>query len=283
MSVVVVIPALNAAQTLPRQLEALNSQTDLDFRVVVSDNGSSDGTPDVARRWVPTFHSLEVVDSSDRPGAAHARNVGVGSSSEDLILICDADDRVRPTWVEAMRRGLASSDVVTGPLFLVWPDEPGRREVWNVDAPPMSMGFRPYVPGCNAGLTREAFVGVGGFDEDLFRAQEDVDLGWRLVGNGHDISFERDAAIDYFQRSGLRSYLRQQWSYGRAHVTLFMKYRDAGIRSASWKTSARWFVEWAKQLPGRVRSGDGRTAVGGAVFQLSRCWESLRTRTSTPL
>lgn len=282
-SIVVVIPALNAAATLPRQLEALNRQTDLDFRVIVSDNGSSDATADVARGWTPTFHSIEVVDSSGRRGVATARNVAVNACDEDLILICDADDRVHPTWVQGMREKLAESVAVTGPLYLIWPQAPTKREVWNETAVPTSMGHSPYMPGCNMGMRRQAFNAVGGFDPDMSSGQEDVDFGWRLTELGFRIDHCAGCGVDYFQRSGTGAYLRQQWRYGKAHVDLYLKHKDAGITAASWKTSARWFVEWVKQLPRRVRRGEVREAVGGAVFQLSRCWESLRTRTSTPL
>lgn len=281
--VVVVVPALDVEATLSRQLAALDAQTDLDFRVVISDNGSTDGTRRIAAAWPPRFARLDVVDSSARRGVASARNIAIRATQEELILICDADDRVHPGWVAAMRAALAVSPAATGPLVIISPDEPKRRDVWNADSVPVSMNYRPYMPGCNMGMRREVFNAAGGFDASLDRGQEDVDFGWRITGLGNTITHSRDASLDYYQRSGLRNFLRQQYRYGRAHVALYDKHRDEPIATASWKTSLRWFIEWVKLVPRTLREGQFRGAAGAAVFQAARCLESLRRRTRSPL
>lgn len=281
--VVVVIPALNVEKTLPRQLRALDEQDDLDFRVVVSDNGSADGTRGIAESWGPRFNGIEVVDSSECRGAAAARNIAIRATREELILICDADDRVHPGWVTAMRAALEVASAATGPLVIVSPDEPDRRDVWNAASAPVSMNHRPYMPSCNAGMRREVFDAVDGFDASLDRGQEDVDFGWRITELGFAIAHSPGAAIDYYQRSGFANFLRQQYRYGKAHVALYLKHRDEPIAVASWKVSLRWFVEWAKVLPRTLREGRFRGAAGAAVFQSARCIESLRHRTPTPL
>lgn len=281
--IVVIVPALNVEGSLHRQLQALDSQTDLDFRVVVSDNGSTDGTRLIAESWRPRFKGIEVVDSSERRGVASARNIAIGTTREELILICDADDRVHPGWVAAMRAALESAPAATGPLVIISPDEPERREVWNADSVPVSMNYRPYMPGCNMGMRREVFDAAGGFDASLDRGQEDVDFGWRITELGFTIAHSRQAGLDYYQRSGLRNFLRQQYRYGRAHVALYQKHRDEPITTASWKTSLRWFLEWLKLLPRTVRERQLRGAAGAAVFQAARCVESLRRRTRSPL
>lgn len=279
----VVIPCLNVEGTLPRQLAALDAQTDLRFRVVISDNGSTDGTRRVAEQWRPAFQGIEIVDSSSLRGVANARNVAIRASTEELILICDADDRVHPGWVAAMRRALTIHPAVTGPLVIIRPERPELREVWNADRVPRSMNYLPYMPGGNLGIRRVLLEEVGGFDSELDRGQEDVDFGWRISIAGHVIGHAPDAAIDYFQRPGLRNYLRQQNYYGRAYVALYLKHRHEPIPVASWKSSLRWFIEWAKLLPVRVRQRQMRDAFGAAVFQAARLTESIRCRTRTPL
>lgn len=282
--IVVVIPCWNEEKNLPRQLSALDAQTDLDFSVIISDNGSTDGTRRLAEAWVPKFSGLRVIDSSFTQGAAHARNAAIRASDEPLILICDGDDRVHPQWVAAMRSGLEEHVCVTGPLHLVYPDSPEQRsEVWNRDSVPVSMGHRPYMPGGNIGMRREVFEATEGFDETLATGQEDVDFGWRLHDHGFAIAHVPEASIDYFQRSGFRNYLRQQWKYGKAHVALYARHREEGIPTASKKASLRWFIEWSKQLPGRIKERELRAALGPFVFQLSRNRESCRRGIQSPL
>lgn len=281
--VVVVIPALDAEGTLGRQLAALDAQTDKDFRVLVSDNGSSDGTRALIQRWSPQFAGLELLDSSARRGAANARNLAIEASDEEFVLFCDADDRVWPGWVAAMRAALRISDAVTGPLHLVFPLDPSRREVWNATDLPVSMSFRPYGPSCNFGARRDALVKVGLFDPELSLGQEDVDLGWRLVGAGLRLSHSPDAVIDYYQRGSFGDFVRQQFRSGRAYVQLYEKHRYVAPPPVSVKASLRWFGHWARQLPGAIRRGHLRGALAGASFQVARNYESLRRRIRTPL
>src|SRR5579864_1647403 len=73
----IVIACRNEAETLPKQLDALAAQDWPGWwQVVVVDNGSTDGTAEVARRWADRISNLEVVDASQRRGQAYARNVG---------------------------------------------------------------------------------------------------------------------------------------------------------------------------------------------------------------
>lgn len=284
-STVVIIPAYNVASTLPRQLSALDDQTDLDFRVVVSDNRSTDGVRDICASWEPNFQGLAVIDASARQGVAYARNAAIQATDEELILICDGDDRVHSGWVAAMKEGLVEADGVTGPLQLVFPDDPEKKETWNADSLPVSMGYLPYLPGCSLGIRRSVFNTIGLFDADLDLGQEDVDFGWRMTRAGLVLGHTSGALVDYFQRSGLRAYLRQQRRYGRAHVRLYDKHcREEGAPApASLNTSLRWFWEWGKQMPGTVRRGELARALGAAAFQAARLAESIRRDSPSPL
>lgn len=281
--VVVIIPALNAADSLPRQLRALDHQTDLDFAVLVSDNGSTDGTAAIVANWSPRFRSLDLVDSSHRQGAAHARNVAVAASDAQLLLFCDADDEVGPRWVESLRSALQSSSAATGPLRLRWPGDPHRSEAWNADQAPVSMNHLPYMPGCNMAVRRTLFDEVGGFDPSYAQAQEDVEFGWRLAAHGYDIAHVPTAWISYFQRAGLWAHLRQQWRNGTTHVALYARHRDIPVPTASWKASVRWFWEWGRQAPAALRRGETREMAGSLAFQIARCLQSLRLGIRTPL
>ncbi|MFC0674687.1 glycosyltransferase family 2 protein [Brachybacterium hainanense] len=275
--IVVIIPSLNVAETLPRQLAALDAQTDLGFRVVIADNGSEDGTARVAREWPARFEGIEVVDASARRGVASARNIGIRESSEPLILICDGDDRVHERWVESMRRSLASAAAVTGPLRIVRDGELG--ETVNQTSVPVAMAFRPYMPGCNIGVRREAVDLVGGFDADLSIGQEDVDFGWRLDAVGIEIVHDPGACVDYYQRSTPVQRIRQQYRYGRAYAMLYRKHQDVAPPPARLRTSIRWFWEWCRQF----RPRDGLVAFGDPAFHIGRLVQSARLKTPTPL
>jgi glycosyltransferase involved in cell wall biosynthesis len=88
----VVIPTFNSVKTLGEQLAALARQDGASrVGVVISDNGSTDGTQALAKTFKPQLPGLIVVDSSAVRGAAHARNVGAQAATGEAFLFCDAD------------------------------------------------------------------------------------------------------------------------------------------------------------------------------------------------
>lgn len=93
----VVIPALNAARFVCQAVESVHAQRNLpaDFRleVIVVDNGSTDGTPDLLRR---TFGDrVRIVMETSGRGASAARNAGIAVAGGGIIATLDADD----TWM----------------------------------------------------------------------------------------------------------------------------------------------------------------------------------------
>ncbi len=86
----VIIPAYNAEKTLRRCLDSVFAQ-DLDaFEVILVNDGSTDGTPEVAREY-GKHPNLVLIDQSNK-GIARARWAGVEASGGDYVAFVDADD-----------------------------------------------------------------------------------------------------------------------------------------------------------------------------------------------
>jgi len=104
--VAVVIPVWNGEAVLGRCLDALARQTlprDA-FQIIVVDNGSSDATPDIARRY-PGVELLE----EKRPGSYAARNLAIGQVHAPIIAFTDADCEPAPDWLEQVLRAAAAN------------------------------------------------------------------------------------------------------------------------------------------------------------------------------
>src|SRR5436309_9736329 len=103
VDVTVAIPMRNAAATIAEQLEALVDQDFTgEWEVVVADNGSTDDSRDIVRRFADRLPDLRVLDASQAVGAAHARNVALREARGDVFVVTDADDVVDRGWVTAM-------------------------------------------------------------------------------------------------------------------------------------------------------------------------------------
>src|SRR5947208_16800205 len=95
----VIVPARDAAESLPPLLRSLESQTlprDR-FEVIVVDNGSSDGTAEVAER-----HGATVVRDKI-PNRSRARNLGAEAAASELYAFTDADCVPHPAWLAELQ------------------------------------------------------------------------------------------------------------------------------------------------------------------------------------
>ena len=98
MRVSVIIPAYNAASVIEETLDTVSSQTCTPHEVIVVDDGSVDGTAEVARA-----HSVVTrVIVRENGGICPARNDAIEQAEGDLIFNLDADDLWHPLYLEHM-------------------------------------------------------------------------------------------------------------------------------------------------------------------------------------
>ncbi|MGH7716252.1 MAG: glycosyltransferase family A protein, partial [Vulcanimicrobiaceae bacterium] len=114
----VVIATKDRAPFLQRALESLAQQRDEpEFEVVVADNGSTDGTPDVVAAAVGTVpYRLRRIEAG-RANRGLARNMGVSAAAGELIVFIDDDVWLPTNFVAAhvaAHRDAKASRVVTG-------------------------------------------------------------------------------------------------------------------------------------------------------------------------
>jgi glycosyltransferase involved in cell wall biosynthesis len=207
----VIVPARDAARTLPLTLAALAAQRGAPpHEVIVVDDGSSDGTADVVRDPVRLVQTAGV-------GSGEARNRGVAAAHGRILAFTDADCFPAPGWLAAGLRCLATAELVCG---AVMPDPdaalgPFDRTLW---------------VGCETGLyetanlfvTRDAFERAGGFEPWLSdtgpplrstnpELGEDVWLGWRVRRAGGRSAFCPEALVHHaVHPRGAADYVRER-------------------------------------------------------------------------
>jgi glycosyltransferase involved in cell wall biosynthesis len=185
----IVIATKDRERYLERALASLEGQIGApSFEVVVVDNGSSDGTAAVARRYGERLQ-LRYVNEPE-PNRGRARNRGVASATGEYLLFCDDDVQAPPGWVAAHAAAHRDGDlVVNGPILNV-PSYEARPK------PAAANYSGAFLCTCNASLRKRSFERAGGFDEgfDLY-GWEDTELGVRLRNAGLRRLFAWDAYI----------------------------------------------------------------------------------------
>jgi glycosyltransferase involved in cell wall biosynthesis len=285
MELSVVIPVRNEERHLGPQLEALLAQQwDGEWEIIVVDNGSTDGTVELVKRYAQDHDRLRVLVAAEKPDQSYAANRGVAAASADSVAFCDADDIVSEGWVAAMARGLADHEVVTGPneLDRLNPDWLAASRGRSIEEPLGSFfGIFPLVRGNNYGVRHDVWDRIGPLDDAFAQhgVLADVEFSLRCWRAGIEIVGLPEAVVHYRYRTGARDLLRQGWNYGSHRPKIARMLIDAGEprppRFSGWRS---WVVLVAT-LPGVLTTNGRARWLWVAGNRLGQVAGSIRYRT----
>ncbi len=278
----VVIPTLNGAATIGGQLAALRRQTtSATFEVIVSDNGSTDATAEIARGFAP---GLDVVvrDSSEHQSRGYACNVGAQAARGRSIVFLDDDDVVADDYLEAMLQALREHEFVAARIDLSLLNPGWRASVRDItQVRGLAMDPFPFGYGATLGVRRDVFERIGGFSDEFRGSCEDVDLCCRMAHAGVGLVYVPDAVLNYRLRDSWRSLYRQGRGYGRNHRALERVHPELTIRLTT-RSGIRGFVASARMAvlsSSRPTRWRGAFLLGRRIGLVEGWWrERLRHR-----
>lgn len=236
----VVIPALNAAETIGDVLRAVHAQAGVagGREVIVVDNGSTDATATIAAE-----HGATVL-REDRPGVGAARARGLSHATGMFVLNTDSDTIPSRRWAAGLVGALRDPGVLmaTGPV-LGWQPSTGAERfteargtfgrAFTVDHPDF-----PHVKGVSMAFRRKDALAVGGWDAQMHCA-EDADLCIRMQrGLGGRIAFVEQATLFHRHRQSDAALRRQARWYGEGYRLLHGRYPDI-VPQRTWTRTAR--------------------------------------------
>ena len=237
--VCVVIPNWNGRHLLARCLDALAAQTFQDFRVLIVDNGSSDGSVP----WIEKNHSaIEVIAKESNIGFAAAINEGIRLSDSRYVVTLNNDTEPDPIWLAALVAA-AEGDVRVGMcaskmLFAHRPEMINSAGIcldqaaiaWDrhggeLDDERETQPLEVFGPCAGAALYRRAMLEeIGLFDEDFFAYLEDVDLAWRGRRQGwHCLYVPAARVLHHHSATGIEGSPFKSYHLGRNKVWLIVK------------------------------------------------------------
>lgn len=212
-----IIPAYNAAETLPRAIDSALNQTHPSIEIIVVNDGSTDDTERLVAEQYPQvrYHYHE------NRGLAGTRNVAAGLARGDLLAMLDSDDAWMPTKIERqvqVLRDRPEAAAVSCHRVRVRVDAAGhelsRRPSPHADGELQEIGFFEEfwgnkVCGPAVMIRRAAFEKHGGYDATML-AVEDLDLWLRLIAAGDRVFVLREPLYLFYERPGsLRTQLEK--------------------------------------------------------------------------
>lgn len=163
----VVIPAFNEEKFFHSCLESLRNQDyEGGYEIIVVDNGSTDGTAQIAVEFGAT------IVSCPKKGVVYARQAGVEAALGDVIVQADADTIYPRDWVARIERyfalhpesaALAGSYIYNTPPF--WARFEYYLRYFLNRLRPLFLGNLAFISGANFAFRREAFLKAGGYNE----------------------------------------------------------------------------------------------------------------------
>ena len=180
MSISVIVPTYNRVELLSRTLGALRNQRYAgDWELVVSDDGSTDGTQDYVRSLQGSFPVPLVYVQGSNGGPALARNRAIAACSHSWVAMTDDDCIPDSEWLSELHAALELHPDAAGlEGRILCPDrDPLQHWVENLQGSQFWTANMTY--------SRVVLGKLGGFDETFpFPSNEDVDLALRAKALG---------------------------------------------------------------------------------------------------
>jgi len=110
-TVSIIIPAYNAEATLARCLKSVLTQSLREIEVLCVNDGSTDGTGEILKRWAERDGRIRVRQLEENIGIVPAENLGIRASTGEYVMFVDADDRLLQGACENAVRLIREYDV----------------------------------------------------------------------------------------------------------------------------------------------------------------------------
>lgn len=88
----IVIPVFNSMDTLDEAFQSARTSGIADQEIILVDDGSTDGSWDVIRRYAAQYPNVVALRHERNRGGGAARNTGIRAARHDLLFVLDSDD-----------------------------------------------------------------------------------------------------------------------------------------------------------------------------------------------
>jgi len=211
----VIIPVYNAEAYLRQCLASLAASVEPALECIVVDDGSTDGSVDVAREF-----GVQVLSTGGRKGPAFARNMGTKIARGEIFFFLDSDVCVQPDTVSRMGAEFTMNPDVDSVMasYDRWPEAKNFMSQYrNLMHHYVHQRSRreavTFWAGCGA-IRREVFMEFGGFDEAYQSpAIEDIELGYRMTASGRKLVLCGNIEVKHLKRWEFGSVMKTDFFY----------------------------------------------------------------------
>ncbi len=294
----ILIPAFNAERWIRETLRSVTAQTWPRKEIIVVDDGSTDRTLEIARRF--ECASVRVV-TQDHRGAAAARNEALSLSQGDFIQWLDADDLLATEKIARQMKevecAFSERILLSGP-WATFIHRPSRGQfvptaLW-CDLSPVEfllrkMGQNLYMPPSTWLVSRALTRAAGPWDTTMY-VDDDGEYFCRVLIASEGIRFVADARA-YYRRTGSgrasdigrsQRKIEAQWRSIQLHIAYLRSLEDSErVRTACVQFLQCWMKRFYPEWPEIVRQAErAASEVGGSLHPPQLSWKYSWIRTT---
>ncbi len=226
ISLSIVVPVYNRPDEIDELLASLAAQTDMDFEVLVVEDGSSLPCEEVCRRYENALRLRYLPKPNS--GRSESRNYGMDRASGDYFIIFDSDCTMPPQYVATVKRYLSENyvDCFGGPDSADSSFSPMQKAISYSMTSFMTTGgirggmknVKKFSPrSFNMGISRACYEKVGGYRNMI---GEDIDMSFRIKEAGFETRLFPEAYVCHKRRVSLKKFFRQVNTFGRGRILL---------------------------------------------------------------
>lgn len=231
----IIVLSWNTKQLLGQCLRSLMSE----LEIIVVDNGSRDGSPEMVRKEFP---GVKLIRNKKNLGFAKGNNQGAQAAAGDLVMFLNSDTIVQNKAIEKLANTLSEMDnkvaaisplltnedgsIQKDPCYLKFPSLLTTLFYYNKILKRLIVKFFPRIffsatnferltevdqlPGAAMMVRKEVFNKLGGFDESYPLYFEDVDLCFRMKKLGYKLMLEPKAEIIHLGRKSIEPVVKRE-------------------------------------------------------------------------
>ncbi len=231
----IIVPAYNEEIVIDTSIKSLLNQTYPYIEIIIVDDGSTDLTYTKAKKYEfnSKLKSLKVLRKVNS-GKANAINYGIKYSNGELIMVMDADSKLKEDAVELMVNYFSNPDIaaVAGSVYVSNQNNlltklqaleyiEGLNMVRNGQA---FLKLVNIIPGPIGMFRKKALYEVGLYDDDTFA--EDCDVTLKLIAKGYKIDFEANAIAYTEAPESLLDLIKQRYRWTRGILQAIKKHKN---------------------------------------------------------